>query len=106
MRLKFCHKVIEAIHLKLNLSNYLAKEWKVHRRLVSPTINQTSVAAPVFNENIRKIISNLSTMGGFFDILPTIAQCKMIMFVEAALGTEWEPEIKQRYLQQFVAYVT
>lgn len=29
----------------------------------------------------------------------------MEMFIDAALGTEWEPEMKQRYLQHFVAYV-
>lgn len=28
----------------------------------------------------------------------------MIKFVKVALETEWQPEIKQRYLQQFVAY--
>lgn len=78
----------------------------MHRRLVSPTINQQSVSThlPVFNENIRKIISSLPT-NEEFNILPSITQCKLVMFVEAALGTDWEPEVKQRYLRQFVAYV-
>lgn len=86
---------------------FLADQWKVHRRLVSPTLNQTSVGAhiPIFNENIRKIVSSLPTNGEFFDILPSIATCMMTMFVEAALGTKWEPEVKQRYLRQFMAYV-
>lgn len=79
----------------------------MHRRLVSPTINQQSVSThlPVFNENIRKIVSNLPTTGEFFDILPFISKCKMTMFVESALGIDWEPEVKQRYLRQFLEYV-
>lgn len=60
---------------------------------------------PVFNENIRKIVQSLP-MNEYFDILPSISKCKMIMFVEAALGTDWEPDVKQRYLRQFVAYVS
>lgn len=79
----------------------------MHRRLVAPIINQFSVNAhiPIFNENIRKIVSSLPLNGEFFDILPSITQCKLTMFVEATLGTDWEPEVKQRYLQQFSAYV-
>lgn len=79
----------------------------MHRRLVSPTINQASVSMhlPVFNENIRKTIQTLPT-NEYFDIFPTISNCKITMFVEAALGTDWEPDVKQRYLQQFVAYVS
>ena len=94
----------------LNRDNYIffstAEEWKVHRRLVSPTINQSSVNAhlPVFNENIRKSVCNMPT-NDYFDILPSITKCKMTMFIEAALGTDWEPEVKEQYLRNFVAYV-
>lgn len=78
----------------------------MHRRLVGPTLSQHSVTAhlPVFNENVRKTVASLPTNGQFFDILPSIAKCKMSMFVEAALGTDWEPEMKQRYIHQYVAY--
>lgn len=30
----------------------------------------------------------------------------MAMFVEAALGKEWKPEVKERYMRQFAAYVS
>lgn len=74
---------------------------------MTPTLSRNSVNAhlPVFNENIKKTMENLPTNGEFFDILPLIAKCKMTMFVEAALGTNWESEMKQRYIHQYVAYV-
>ncbi|XP_031637234.1 cytochrome P450 3A19-like [Contarinia nasturtii] len=85
-----------------------ADDWKVHRRFVSPTINQPSVSMhlSVFNENIRKIVLSLSENSEYFDILPSITTCKLTMFVEAALGSEWEIEVKQRYLRQFIAIVS
>lgn len=94
-------------HEFLSIFIFLEEEWKVHRRIVSPTINQTSVGThlPIFNANIRESVSNLPTIGGFFDILPSIAKCKMTMFTEAALGTELPSDVKQRYLRQFIAYV-
>lgn len=84
-------------------------EWKVHRRLVSPTLSQHSVNAhlPVFNEIIRKTITSLvPNSKEFVDILPSIAKCKMTMFIEAALGTSWEPQLKEQYIHQYVAYVS
>lgn len=96
-------KKIHFIH-----SCFSEEEWKVHRRLVSPTINQLSVSShlPIFNKNIRQIVSSLPTNSEFFDILPSMTTCTLTMFAEAALGTEWEPEAKQRYLQQMAAYVS
>lgn len=89
-------------------SCFLEEEWKVHRRLVSPTINQLSVRThlPIFNKNIRQNVSSLPTNSEFFDILPSMTTCTLTMFAEAALGTEWEPEAKQRYIQQMAAYVS
>lgn len=79
----------------------------MHRRLISPTVNQLSVDAhiPIFNENIRKTVTSLPLNGKFVDILPLITQCKMTMFVEAALGTDLQPEVIQRYLRQLITYV-
>lgn len=96
-------KKIHFIH-----SCFSEEEWKVHRRLVSPTMNQLSVSShlPIFNKNIRQIVSSLPTNSDFFDILPSMTTCTLTMFAEAALGTEWEPEAKQRYLQQMAAYVS
>lgn len=54
---------------------------------------------PVFNESIKKVISSLPT-NEYFDILPSIIKCKATMFNEAALGSDWEPEVKQQYLEQ------
>lgn len=84
-----------------------ADTWKVHRKAVGPTMNQPNVGAhlPVFNENIRKILLDLPVNGEFFDILPYITRCKITMFLEAALGLEWDPEVKQRYLKQLFEYV-
>lgn len=96
-------------HIKhLTFREFSEEEWKFHRRLVSPTINQQSISAhlPIFNQNIREIVSNLPINGEYFDILPWITQCKMAMFVEAALGKEWKPEVKERYMRQFAAYVS
>lgn len=79
----------------------------MHRRLVAPIINQFSVNAhiPIFNENIRKIVSVLPLNGEFFDIKPFLIQCKLTMFAEAAFGTNLMPEAKQRYLRKLSAYV-
>lgn len=75
--------------------------------MVSPTINLPSVSEhlPIFNDNIRKTIANLPVNDEFFDILQPLTVCKITMFVEAALGLGWEPEVKQRYLKQFIQYV-
>lgn len=83
------------------------EKWKVHRRLVSPTLSQHSVNVhlPVFNDIIRKTVANLPTTDEFIDILPAIAKCAITMFTEAALGTDWEPEMKQQYIHQYIAYV-
>lgn len=44
-------------------------------------------------------------MGGFFIfILQRIVRMVVFVAVDATLGTERQPEIKQHYLQQFVAY--
>lgn len=85
----------------------IAEEWKVHRRFVSPTINQAGVSLhlPVFNENIRKTVGSLAA-NEYFDILSSISKCKISMFVEAALGTDWEPDVKQSYLRNIFAYVS
>lgn len=39
--------------------------------------------------------------GEFFDILDYLTECKITMFMEAALGSEWEPDVKQTYLRNF-----
>lgn len=85
---------------------FIAEQWKVHRRLVSPTINSASVSAhlPIFNDNIRMSMKSLPT-NEFIDLLVPLNVCKITMFVEAALGDGWDPEVKQKYLQQFIAYV-
>lgn len=84
----------------------VANEWKIHRRFVSPTINQPSVAShlPVFNDNLRKFVASLPTNGEFFDVLPFISTCLITMFLEAAFGLEWEPEVKERYIAQITEY--
>lgn len=78
----------------------------MHRRLVNPTINQPTVRMhlPVFNANIRSQVLELP-INEYFDILPLIVKCNTTMFIEAALGLDWKPEVKQRYLQQNVKYV-
>lgn len=102
--------IFESLNVTKSINYYqtfLADEWKFHRRLVSPTINQAKVCMhlPIFNRNIRETISNLRANGDFFDILPIIAKCTMTTIVEAALGTDWEPTVKQQYLQQLITYV-
>lgn len=85
----------------------LAEQWKLHRRLVSPSISLTSVSAhlPIFNQHIREAMNKLPVINGYFDILPYLLTCKISMFAEAALGSEIEPSVKQKYLNQFSAYV-
>lgn len=56
---------------------------------------------PIFNDHIQKTVANLPANGEFFDILPYLSTCKISIFVEAALGSEFEPKVKQRYLKQF-----
>lgn len=80
-----------------------AEKWKFHRRLVSPSINLSSVSAhlPIFNQHIQEAMDNLPNNGEFIDILPYLSTCKIGMFAEAALGSEIEQIVKQKYLQQF-----
>lgn len=75
----------------------------MHRRLVSPAINLSSVSEhlPIFNEHIRKAIAGLPTNDEFIDILPYLSTCKISMFAEAALGSEIEPATKEKYLTNF-----
>lgn len=81
-----------------------ANEWKVHRRLVSPLINLPSLKAyfPVFNHHIRKTVASLPASDEFFDILPYLLNCKVRMFTEAALGSEIESSVMQKYMQRFI----
>lgn len=83
----------------LYLIELLEEEWKAHRKLIGPTINQhtLNMHLPIFNRHIRETVSNLPTSAEFFDILPFISKCKLAMFIEASLGAELEPEIKQRF---------
>lgn len=75
----------------------------MHRRLVSPSINLSSVNEhlPIFNHHIRKAMADLPVGKEFFDILPYLSACKITTFAEAALGSEIEPSIKHKYLTQF-----
>lgn len=83
--------------------SFIAEDWKVHRRLVSPTINLSSVSEhlPIFNQHIRNTIAKLPENDKFFDILPYLSTCKISMFAEAALGSNIEPSVKQTYLRNF-----
>lgn len=94
---------MNANRLQSAISNQKADIWKIHRRLVSPTINLSSVSAhlPIFNQHIRNTIDKLPINGQFIDILEYLTECKITMFTEAALGSEWEPHIKQKYLNNF-----
>lgn len=80
----------------------LAEEWKFHRRLVGATINKPSVHAHLstFNDNIRRSVKRLPR-NHFFDLLEEVNVCKISMFVDAALGSQLKPHIKQKYLTQF-----
>lgn len=75
----------------------------MHRRLVSPAINLSSVSEhlPIFNQHIRKHVACLPTNDEFIDIYPYLSTCKISMFAEAALGSEIQPKIKQTYLTNF-----
>lgn len=75
--------------------------------MVSLSINLSSVSAylPIFNHHIRKAVTNLPVNGEFIDILPHLSTCKITMFAEAALGFEFEPSVKRKYLLQFAQWV-
>lgn len=75
----------------------------MHRRLVSPSISLTSVSAhlPIFNRHIHEAMAHLPANNEFIDILPYLLSCKISMFAEAALGSEIESAVKQKYLKQF-----
>lgn len=86
-----------------NLFDCPASEWKVHRRLVTPLINSTSLQAyyPIFDNQIRKTVANLPVSDDFFDVLPHLLSCTITMFTEAALGSKIEPSAKQKYMRRF-----
>lgn len=81
---------------------FLAEEWKFNRRLVGATLNKPSVNAHLstFNNNIRRFVKKLPR-NHFFDLLEEVNVCKISMFVDAALGCQLKPHIKQKYLTQF-----
>lgn len=86
-----------------NMCIIAAEDWKVHRRLVSPSINLSSVSEhlPIFNRHIRKAMTDIPMSKEFIDILPYLSTCKISMFAEAALGSDIELNIKQKYLENF-----
>lgn len=75
----------------------------MHRRLVSPSINLSSVSEhlPIFNRHIHKTVTELPTNGDYFDVLPYLLTCKISMFAEAAMGSDIEPSSKKQYLANF-----
>lgn len=88
----------------MNLFDFPATEWKIHRRLVSPLINVPSLQAyfPIFNHQIKKTVIDLPITDGYFDILPYLLNCSVTMFTEASLGSEIEPSAKQKYIQRLI----
>lgn len=49
-------------------------------------------------------MQNLSS-DDYFDILMPFNACQMTIFLEAALGNDWDPKVKEKYLDQFMEYV-
>lgn len=75
----------------------------MHRRLVGPSINLSSVSAhlPIFNRHIRETVANLPVTDAFIDILPYLSNCKITMFAEAAVGSDFDSSSRDKYLRQF-----
>lgn len=75
----------------------------MHRRLVSPLINPSSLQAyfPIFNNHIRKTVASLPVAEEFYDILPYLLNGSVTMFIEASLGSKLEPSDKQKLLLRF-----
>lgn len=80
---------------------FLAEEWKIHRRLITPAISSSSSSAhlPLINQHIRDGVTKLPADGEFFDILQPFIMCTMNIFLEASLGSDWEDHTKQTYLK-------
>lgn len=85
----------------------LASKWKLHRRLVRPTVSMSSVAAhlDIFNRCTRQSIASLKPNKQFEDILPPITICMMNIFLEASLGGDLSHEAKRKYLENFTKCV-
>lgn len=55
----------------------------------------------MFNQHIRDCVAKLPVGDEFIDILPYLSTCKISMFAESALGSDFEPGVKEKYLKQF-----
>lgn len=99
-------KIMAISNLNLNnldLFEFSANEWKMHRRIVSPLINPSSLQAyfPIFNNHIRKTVASLPVSKEFIDILPYFLYCTVTMFIETSLGSKLEPNDKQKLMHRF-----
>lgn len=79
-----------------------AEKWKLHRRLIRPTLSMSSMSEhiDIFNRCIRDSVAALST-SDFVDIFPSMNMCMLTMFLEASLGSDLNQKSKEQYLHHF-----
>lgn len=76
------------------------EKWKIQRRHITPAVSVSSSGAHLatFNRHIRTTMSQLPVSNTFFDLLPPLALCKMNIFIETTLGSDWQPHTKQIFM--------
>lgn len=83
---------------------YEVDDWRIHRRLVTPILNETSIRPHLmkFNDIIYKTMISLPCDNDeTIDLMKYFAICKIDMFVQAALGESLESNVRQKYLNVF-----
>lgn len=80
-----------------------ASDWRFHRRVVTPILNESSIRPHLsqFNEIIKETMAKLPGDNKPFDLMKHVTVSKINMFVRAAFGDSLEPSIRQEYLDGF-----
>lgn len=81
------------------------EDWKLHRKLISPSLKDSTVFShlPIFNFYIREFCNNElkeeSDKGKAFDVMLPLNTVLLSMYLDATLGVEWNQ--KAAYAQFF-----
>lgn len=83
-----------------NLFTMNEENWKIHRRIMSPILNESSIRSHF--ENIHKVIKisiNELPNGEFFDILTYATECKLNVFIQISLGNAVDQDLSEKYMK-------
>lgn len=74
---------------------YVGEVWKLHRKLMSPSLKDSTVFShlSIFNFYIREFctttLAEEAKKGKAFDVMLPLNVCLLSMYLDATLGIEW-----------------